>query len=204
MPRVAFVILLLAMIPPGCATTPTADESPSFATDPLAAVPIDFSIDLTILTGAGVGPHAEVHLRPSRYVLFPDGSLHFGLIRKQSSGGMPDLTRRLTRPQMTEVWSLARQIGYADPARGDEPINLGTVRPEDDEVAYLITFSGDNDRWQFITRSTNLDAPDSAAEQLVHELARLAWATEAVSVSNRPPPRRYDFGPDPYARYRNR
>ena len=195
-------ILLVALAGAGCASTPV-EPPPPLTTDPFAVVPMDFSIDLTILAGETMRDRDQVHLRQSRYVLFPDGSLHYGARDEPGAHWMPDLSRRLTRPQMAGVWSLARQIGYAEPANGDEPINLGTIRPEADEVAYLISFTGDNDRWQFCTRSSSTET-DAAAVRLVHELARLAWSADASSASARPTPRRYDFGPDPYARYRQR
>ena len=40
------------------------------------------------------------------------------------------------------------------------------------------------------------------AAALVRHLAGLAWATDLPQKRIRTIPRRYDFGPDPYARYR--
>ena len=80
----------------------------------------------------------------------------------RSSRGMPEFTRRLNRPQMADLWSLTRQIGYAEPANGVAPINGRSVQPDADGVAYVITLTGDDDRWQFRTLSASAEAPGCA------------------------------------------
>ena len=42
------------------------------------SAPLDFTVDVTIISGWGFPDSPEVHLRTGRLVLFPDGSLHYG------------------------------------------------------------------------------------------------------------------------------
>ena len=52
-----------------------ACNTPQAVTDPLAIAPGDFSLDVTVVT---TEPHTLAHMRSSRFVVFPDGSLHHG------------------------------------------------------------------------------------------------------------------------------
>lgn len=172
--------------------------------DPLGAAPTDFSIELTVLTGPSSPPSSDAHLRQSRYVLFADGSLHQGddLERVHGADWLPPLTRILTRRQMAEIWSLCQQLGFVlDPAVTSGAINFKLVQPSPDGVTYLAGFSGWGERWTF-DRPCSSERPDPAMVQLTRALARLAWATDLPPTSASIMPKRYDFGPDPYARYR--
>ena len=53
----------------------TACKTPPPVADPLAIAPGDFSLDVTVVTNES---HTLAHMRSSRYVVFPDGSLHHG------------------------------------------------------------------------------------------------------------------------------
>lgn len=189
--------MLAIVLPAGCAANPRVVE------DPLGSTPEDFSLDLTVLTGDDVDDFPQAHLRQSRFVLMPDGTLHFGVDEDRTLGAnwLPDVVRTLNRQQVAEVWSLARQLGLTDAARGDQRVNFDLVKAASDQIVYLAAFTGDDEAWAFIRESTPVQ-PDAALVSLTRLLAQMSWATdiedEAVAIM----PMRYNFGPDPYERYR--
>lgn len=172
--------------------------------DPLGVAPTDFALEMTILTGPSAPTSSEAHLRQSRYVLFADGSLYQGDDADRAKGAdwLPPLTRVLTRRQQADLWSLAQQLGFTDPANAHGgAVNFKLVSPPADGVAHLAAFSGWGERWTFV-RPGELADPDPAMTQLARELARLAWASDQPPAVISVEPKRYDFGPDPYARFR--
>ena len=186
----------MLLLLPGCAT------APQLSPDPLDALPIDFSIDATTLTGAAIPRSPEAHLRSSRSVLFADGSLHYGSDPDLGTGWLPPRARTLSREQVADVWALARELGLTNPAFAEPPVNFKLVEPAPNDIMYVVSITGDGDRWSYI-RSFRLDEePDPALAPMMRRLARLAWATDLPEAGVRVIPRRYDFGPDPYARYR--
>ena len=90
-----------------------------------------------------------------------------------------------------------------DPADGREPINADLIEPPRDGIAYVINIVGGDDRWMFLRAVSGEQQPDPACVSLVRRLALLAWATDLPEDRITVIPRRYDFGPDPYARYRS-
>jgi hypothetical protein len=188
-------ILLFLAIPSGCATAERMGD------DPLAAVPGDFSIDLTVLTGAGTPLRTEAHLRPGRFVVFADGSLHYGEEPDRGAHWLPGKVRTLSRGQMAGLWSLVSQLGLADAAAGSPPVNLDLIEPGPDEIVMVLALTGSGDRWMTV-RSGTADAPDAAGTRLVRRLAQLAWATEQLMDEASITPPRYDLGDDPYEQYR--
>ena len=196
MVRSSIILSLLLVRVTGCA-------APSeFAPDPLGAAPMDFTLDVTILAGEDIKDRPEAQWRQSRYVLFSDGSLHYGADNERKADWMPDLARRLSRQRVAEIWSLSQQLGFADPVNGDVPTNFMSISPAPTEVVYLIAYTGSNHRWEFVRRTEPGDNADPASVTLVRRLARLAWANDQSSREMPLLPNRYDFGPDPYARYR--
>ncbi len=181
----------------GCAAPPPA------GVDPLGAAPADFSLSLTVLSDQPVADQA-VHLRQGRYVLFPDGSLHHEMDPDRAHGAdwLPPMTRILSRGEVARVWSLAQQIGFADPDAGLPPVNFRLVDPPADEVVYLAGFRAWDRRWHFVRRAAHDDPPDAAMVQLVRHMADLAWAGDVPPAEVQVAPKRYDFGDDPYAPYR--
>ena len=61
----------------------------------------------------------------------------------------------------------------------------------------MVLVTGDGHRW---ARTETLGGTDGALDRLVERLAGLAWAADTPAAGA--PPHRYDFGPDPYERYR--
>ncbi len=193
---VVIALALPALLTSGCSTPPQT------SLDPLATAPEDFSIDLTILCGKDADDRPEAHLRPGRFVVFADGSLHYGWEKGRGPNWLPGWTRTLNRRQVAELWSLAQQIGFTDRTWAIDPVNFSLIEPPRDGLVYLIGFSGAEERWAFIRPASGAAPPDPASVTLVRRLADLAWATDLPEERIRVVPLRYDMGPDPYARYR--
>ncbi len=196
MVRSLIILSLLLTRLTGCAAPP------EFAPDLLGAAPMDFTLDVTILMGEDIKDRPEAQWRQSRYVLFSDGSLHYGADNERKADWMPDLARRLSRERVAEIWSLSQQLGFADPVNGDVPTNFMSISPASSEVVYLIAYTGSNHRWEFVRRTEPGNVDDPASVTLIRRLAMLAWADDQLSRDMPLMPSRYDFGPDPYARYR--
>ncbi|MHC4107602.1 MAG: hypothetical protein ACYSTY_05905 [Planctomycetota bacterium] len=186
-----FGFLMLA----GCAAPPQVGD------DRLAVVPADFSIDLTILTDRRAARGAEPHLWPSKVVVFPDGELHYGT-NDERGARLPPFTRRLSRQQMADLWNLAVREGLADPDHGDHPVDLKITQAPPNHVVYVARLTGDGDRWAFVRSFATGEPADAALAPLARRLVELAWATDQFESRPGVVPRRYDLGPDPYARYR--
>ena len=75
-------------------------------------------------------------------------------------------------------------------------IDLGTTFSA---VAHL---DADGRPWTFVREREASAAPDPAVQQFARRLAAYAWAADYPIERLAETPRRYDFGPDPYARYR--
>ena len=191
--------MALALLLPlaGCSSPPEP------VSDPLAVVPLDFSLEVVVLSGRGAEGRPEAHLRPGKWILFADGALHHGTEADRSLRGLPPVARILSRREMADVWVLARRLGLTNPARALIPFNFDLVEAPPGHAVYLVCFTGDGDRWSY---RQDIDLDRSSAERvltpLVRHLAALAWATDLPQDRIRLIPRRYDFGPDPYARYR--
>ncbi len=198
--------LAVTLLVVGC-FTPTATNQ-----DPFGGAPDDFSLDVTVLAKPAATADVdslskgEAHLRPSRYILFADGSLRYGPDPEGKLGvdWVPPLTRILSRRQTTEVWTLAQQLGLTDAAPADPIVNFRFVKAQVGERVYLVAFTGSEQRWNFVRRGAVEDPADPAIGQLVRRLARLAWVDESPDSESRIMPKRYDFGPDPYSRYRGK
>jgi hypothetical protein len=180
----------------GCAGTPDAPV------DPLGAAPADFTVDVLIRCGPDAAERPEVHRRPGRLVLFPDGSLHFASGADVDVEDLPPKVRTVSRRDLAEVWSFVQQSGLGDGSAAVEPLNFDLVRPPESGLVYLIGFRGDRERWAYLRASNEMQPPDPAAVLLIRRLAELAWASDIAEEEVAIIPRRYDLGPDPYERYR--
>jgi hypothetical protein len=203
--------LLLVLCAAGCAAAPDASRA-AVSEDPLGDVPADFSVDLTVLagpdTGATKGAAApvepagrDVHRRPGHYVVLCDGMLHWSEGGAEPGRGLPPAQRLLDQQQMAGLWLLLDKHGYADPARGAEPVNPRIIEAQPGETVWLAIITGRGQRWAFLRRAGPDGEPDPSMSELVGHLARLAWA-DTLAEPALGVPRRFDYGPDPYARYR--
>lgn len=171
--------------------------------DPLE-VPPDFSVDLTVwadVNARGRGAaRAQPPVQPGRFILFCDGSLHWSGRVEHPEDERPPLRRVLRRADMAAIWTLIRQLGMDDAANATPPVNVHLIEPPPGQVLYLAVLTGDGRRWAVQRQTPARDEPDPAMRSLVERLSELAWASPAGTTPTAP--RRYDFGPDPYARYR--
>ncbi len=189
----------------GCAVTgprPPGTGITKSQVDPLE-VPADFSLDLTVRVDVGVAagqPDADPRVRAGRFIVFCDGSLHWSGRVEDPQHEMPPLRRILRRADMAALWTLIRQLGMDDATKATPAVNVRLVEPPPGQVLYLAVLTGDGQRWAFQRQTTSPDQPDPAMTSLVGRLRALAWADpfDVVPVT----PRRYEFGADPYARYR--
>ena len=163
--------------------------------------PTDFSVDVSVIAGRNAAGQTGVHRRTGRFILMADGGLHSDVGKSMQPNVRPAQTRQLDTAQVEAVWRLCQSLGLADPADGQPPINDMLLRPGDGEIVTVATLTGGEERWQFIWRNGFKESTAPAAEQLVRELAALSWMTDEPP-SSAMAPIRYEFGPDPYERYR--
>jgi hypothetical protein len=176
----------------------TACTAPPPVTDPLAIAPNDFSLDITVVT---TEPHTLAHMRSSRFVVFPDGSLHHGDEEGWGPNTLPPRTRTLSREHIATIWNRLDQMGMASPARADETVNFQLLpRPVDGSV-YMIAVNGDGKYWNFVRYVEQGESTDPAFINLIRLLAGYAWATDQPDVEGYEEPVRYDLGGNPYDRY---
>ena len=186
--RTALASVLIAVLC-GCAAGPVVS-------DPYATVPPDFSLDLVVLASTVEVSPVDPEQRSGRFLVWVDGSLRWAPVPR----GLPPWRRTLERREMAALWSLVKQLGMDGPDGADPPTNHKLIEQAPDETIYLLMITADGDVWGYVRRIDAGETPDPAMVQLVRHLATLAWADSpppAAAV-----PRRYDFGPDPYERYR--
>lgn len=176
--------------------------------DPLGQVPADFTLDVAVITGgrdnAARNDSDEIvpaELRAGRFIVFPNGDLHYARRDIRIREARPPLVRRLGRDEMSQLWSLCEQSGLvsAEAMTMDESHDL---MPATGEVAYIMAVQSGGVYHGVARTFDRQGAAQSAEAALVRELAALAWANELPSDRVMVIPKRYDFGPDPYERYR--
>ena len=173
----------------------TGDRSP-LAT---SSVPDDFSVDITILA-AEEGPRAEA--RNARYVLFPDGTLRYANLPGRGPNTLPPIVRRLSHRQVEELWNRVRQLGLTDISRADEVRNFRKVWSPWEGHVYLFAFTADGEYWNFTRKVDPGQELDPGLRSFLRNMAALAWAKDDADATIAIDPKRYDYGPDPYAQYR--
>jgi hypothetical protein len=196
--------LLPLLVAAGCSAPPPGEAGAGAGSDPLAAVPDDFSLDLTVRAGPEPqdgAPAPDVSLRPGHYVVFCDGALHWAPGGAGPARRLPPQRRDLDQGQVAGLWSLLERLGYADPNQGAAPVNAMLLEAAPGETVSMCVITGNGRRWAFTSREGPDRAPDPAMPRLIEYLEGLAWAAAAA-----PPaavgPRRTEIGPDPYVRYR--
>lgn len=202
----AALLVLAACAAPGPAPDDrvgTLDGEPAPAESPALAderFPADFSIDATVLLGRKAPPMLAVQDRQSKYVVLPDGSLHADLSPFIDVSTRPGRSRWLYDDQMQYLWAICGDLGFGDESRANGPANPDTLRPAVGERLAILTIRAGGRTWSFVRRAIGEEPMDAAMARMVRTLAILAWLPDL-----RPDevlPERYDFGPDPYAVYR--
>jgi hypothetical protein len=184
--RQVLMLVSAVLVAGGCSAPPEAGEMP-------AVVPVDFSLDIAV-----IGDEGET-LPADRFVLFPDGTLHCGISAGRGARWLPEPVRHLSRRQMAEIWSECGRLGLLDPDTADRVVNPNLIEQVTGPrvSTWFTAVTGADHRWNFV-RGT---ADATAQRELVDKLAVLAWAEE-LRRRDIITPRRYDFGPDPYAQFR--
>lgn len=174
---------------------------------PGSEVPPDLAINATVIRG-GSAPRADrVELRSGRWLLLPDGSLRATLEADPAAAPpdhrvRPGVVRRLRDAEVEEIWRLAGRLGLADPANATISAPPASIDAGPRELVELIEFAGQGRSWAFLSRRPAASGGDPVLGQMIRALAERAW------MADRPPELepgaaiRYDFGPDPYDRYR--
>ena len=182
----------------GCATTDPKDRTSS-SSDPLANVPVDFQVDIQVLVGRRVEDTDRIERRAVHMVILPDGSLHAAQGDEVVPGSRPGLARVLYRGQVADVWDLLNQlsvIGHGEPPTG--PV----AAPGSTEIVYVVEYTSNNERRRIVKRVPSKEKREGAETVLVRSVGALAWLRDVPIADSTIAPLRYDFGPDPWERYR--
>ena len=132
-------------------------------------------------------------------VVLPDGSLHAAAGDEVVPGSRPGLARVLFRDQVANLWSQLERQGFLE--RG-EPV-AGPVRtPGAMELVYVVEYTAEDRRRRIVERHLADSKPSTATTELIRTLGALAWLRDRPIRDSSVMPIRYDFGPDPWARYR--
>ena len=163
----ALPALLIVLGFPACAgNTGQADSSAGWATEE-NPVPGDFAIAMTVLPGS----ESDAGYRPVRYVIQPDSILRAAVGAGVSLDVFPQRTRRLTRAQMSVIYSHAVREGL-DRGLGGEPLTRGvTPRPAADETLVVVELTSHETRRATVYR---LGDETVGAWQLVNLLGEFA------------------------------
>lgn len=212
--RSTFALRLLAACLP--IIVATACSTPPSSTD--GAVPADAVIDATVLVGDDLGRRIRrdpgawpVQFRPARAIILPDGVLRADVGADLRVDDRPGVARHLYRAQLEDLWRGLDELGFGDPVVGDYVGNLGRLVPADDEVIQILALQRGGRDWAIVRRfeippNTTADEAatleDARMRAAIRRLAALAWAFDDPPSDAIEFPERYDFGPDPWARYR--
>jgi hypothetical protein len=183
--RWALGTLLLALA--ACATTP----------EDTLATPNDFISDVTVLAGKGAESCREPWKRQGKMILFSDGTMLADLGPSVNGRTRPGQARTLYQRQVRQLWDLARQLGFGDPAQANFQGNPDALEAADGELLYVLAFTAGGERWTFVRRFPAAAGPDEATSQWVKAMAEAAFLRTLPDGTSAPV--RYDFGPDPYA-----
>lgn len=181
-----------ALVASGCAAKPAHQTS-------VATVPADLSIEVTVARGDGLAPAQTLQTRTLDIILLADGSLHAATGEAAVAVGRPGRVRQLTRDQVAELWAL---LGRLDLHNAGEAPDGFVAPPAHAELLRVLSIQANGKRHRTIERLTDATPDPAATTQLIRWLGALAWLRDEPIVQRPQAPLRYDFGPDPWARYR--
>jgi hypothetical protein len=182
-----------------CSTTPPAPDP--------GEVPEGFSVNATVIRGAQAPPVPRVDERSGRWVLLPDGSLRAAAPDAPDHADRPGRARTLREAELAELWALAVRLGLADPRSADPVGNAALLEAGPGELVQIVEFgvadpSAGPRSWVFVHRGPAEAGGDEVLGTFLRALAERAWMADRPGDFGPPAAVRYDFGPDPYARYR--
>ena len=157
-----------------------------------------------------------VELRPARAVILADGSLRADVGPSLGVDDRPGVTRHLRRLQLVNLWQRLEELGFAEAESGNFDRNPNLLVPGPNEVIQILELRRNGRDWMVVDRfpvAPEAGEPESAPDEsqsgqdprmkaALRSIAALAWASDAPPDDTIRFPERYDFGPDPWARYR--
>ena len=204
---------LFGIVIGGCSTVPRDRGIP----------PEDGVIAAAVVVGSDLGHRIQrdpaswpVEVRPSRAVILADGSLRADVGPSLGVDDRPGVTRHLRRSQLVSLWKRLEDLGFAEVTSANFDRNPNLLVPGPDEVIQILEIRRNGRDWMIVDRFTvaedadrgtngpdgTLAAEDPRMRAALRAIAALAWASDAPPDDTVRFPERYDFGPDPWARYR--
>lgn len=192
-------MILAAATVAGCTTAPYSPDA--------SRVPEGFSVNATVVRGAQAPPVPKVQERSGRWVLLPDGSLRAAAVETPDHADRPGRARTLRESEVEELWALAVRLGLADPGTSDPVGNAALLEAGPAEILQIVEFGVADPEtgarsWVFVHRGPAESGGDAVLGTFVRALAERAWMADRPGDFDPPAAIRYDFGPDPHARYR--
>ena len=205
--------VLLAMVLMGCSTSKHDRGMP----------PEDGIIAAAVVVGSDLGHRIQqepsawpVQVRPARAVILSDGSLRADVGPSLGVDDRPGVTRHLRRRQMVALWQRMDELGFAEAGSGNFDRNPNLLVPGPNEVIQILELRRNGRDWIVVDRFSvaedaaegtggaegTLAGQDPRMKAAIRSIAALAWASDAPPDDTIRFPERYDFGPDPWARYR--
>ena len=197
----------------GCTGDPSRVESDGSPEDSIidASVIVGEDLGIRIKRDPGAWP---VQLRPARAIVLPDGVLRSDVGANLGIDDRPGMTRHLYRTQLVELWKEIDVLGFGSPSAGNYAGNLELLEPGDDEVIQILQLQRGGRDWTIVRRfeipknaspedASTFDVEDPQMRTAMRRMAALAWAWDVPPDDSIRFPERYDFGPDPWSRYRD-
>ena len=183
----------------GCAAPPDSGSvRVTRLENPLSDVPPDFEVEVRVMVGDRVTDRDLIQRRPVSMLLLPDGSLHAASGSLVLPGIRPGLARILYQEQVSQLWDLIGNLELLDAGVVPErPVRA----PGRKEIVRVIEITSNDVRLRVVQRVVDGDE-DPGVVRLIRTMGALAWLRDSAPPANVIEPLRYDFGPDPWARYR--
>ena len=211
--------LLIPLFLASCSTPPVGSQE--LSEDGVIAAAVVVGPELGHLIEA-VPSNWPVEVRPGRAIILADGSLRADVGPSIGVDDRPGITRHLRRPQLVSLWRRLDELGLGTAEAGNFTGNPKLIEVGDREVVQILQLRRADRDWIVLDRFTVPEAdvesddapllrrrfePDLSGENsrmraAIRAIAALAWASDVPPDDTVRFPERYDFGPDPWARYR--
>jgi len=185
--------------------------------------PEDGIIAAAVVVGSDLGHRIRqdpaawpVQVRPARAVILSDGSLRADVGPSLGVDDRPGVTRHLRRRQLLTLWQRLDELGFAEAGASNFDRNPNLLVPGPNEVIQILELRRNGRDWIVVDRFAvsedaeegssgsdgTLSGQDPRMKAALRSIAALAWASDAPPDDTIRFPERYDFGPDPWDRYR--
>lgn len=213
--RICFA-LLAPLVLAACSTPPAGSQT----------IPEDGVVAAAVVVGPELGHLIEampsnwpVEVRPGRAIILADGSLRADVGPSLGVEDRPGITRHLRRPQLAGLWRRLDELGLGTADAGNFTGNPKLIEVRDREIVQILQLRRGDQDWIVLDRFTvpetdpqrtirdrfqpDLSGEDPRMRAAIRAIAALAWASDVPPDDTVRFPERYDFGPDPWARYRS-